>query len=97
MLAGSNATPADDEEEIRRREKEFFQKLSEPSKVVDGLKYLLSKHKGELLDNSVTAENGDNALRVDMGRSDLDHGDDNEICDDEDVPPRRHGKKSRRA
>jgi hypothetical protein len=93
MLAGSNATPEEDEE-IRRAEKEFYEKLSEPPKEVDGLKYLLSKHKGEMIDSTIAVEKSAISCRADMGGSDGDGQDVPAISEDNNARPTR--KRSRK-
>ena len=44
MLQGSKTAQVA-EESIQREEREFYKRLSKPSKVVDGLKYAIEKHK----------------------------------------------------
>ena len=84
MLAGSTASPEDDDE-IRKREKEFFAQLSATPKHVDGLRYLISKHNGEVLDNGVTRETGDHVDLVGITGSDADASEDQrETSDDDD-------------
>jgi len=90
MLAGSDGLRKE-EDEIREGERDFFAKLSEPPKAVDGLRYLLSKHKGEILDANATAKGGDNAY---MEGSDQDEVDAAETSDDDDT--RRPSKRSRK-
>lgn len=46
MLAASSASQREhDNEELRRQEREFFQKLSKPIEELDGLAFLVETHK----------------------------------------------------
>lgn len=73
MLAGSR-TDLLENEEIQRQEKEFFERLAEPPKTADGLKYLLEKHKAGVIDEEVTAggaEDGGKERALSDGNDDM--------------------------
>jgi len=95
MLAGSTSSPEDDKE-IRKREKDFFAQLSATPKHVDGLRYLISKHNGEVLDNGVTGETGDHVDRVGMAGSDADGSEEDQRETSDDDDEWRERKRSRK-
>ena len=93
MLAGSACSPNDDDE-IRKGEKEFFAKLSEAPKQVDGLRYLISKHKGKILVEGATVEASDHSPRAGMAGSDDDSNQRETSEDDDDWRARKRFRKS---